>query len=225
MNLNPFSTRFTNPGSSAIVHGADWLQSGSGQDVDQLARAFLRCGGLGQIVGPHGCGKSALGLALLRRLDPDRVPASMVIVRKQSGVPLALQTSQTLTPLSAPNPSVALDQRCPLNRIILLDGGEQLSLLHRFLMILAARRLNTGLVLTTHRALAGIPLIATLQPSIDHFVEIAGRLQQNAPMRLTDAQIRAAYLECNGDYRLSLRMLYDQYARQIHSQAPQSRSA
>ncbi len=161
----------------------------------------------------------------MQSVASDPVTRQIVVLRKRAGRPFQLQTTHVLFPWAKQAQPANVHPGRSFRKIVLLDGGEQLSGLHRTLLIRAARRKKIGLILTTHSRLSIVPLIAELHPDLDHFLAIARKLQQRADRPLSDAQLRSAYQQCGGDYRLSLRRLYDVYAGQLAERVDHSRSA
>lgn len=127
--VNPFSTRFVEPG--AIPYH---LPGG----VAALAERF-REHGCGELVGPHGSGKSTL-LASLLPLLTDFTTRRVRLSTANRTLP------PDLWPLPGPRPLLAI------------DGFEQLGWLSRRRVVRDCRRAGAALLVTTHRP-AGLPTL------------------------------------------------------------------
>lgn len=200
---NPFSTRFTRPGSIAFIDNADLMESAS--------RRFRSHQFLGQIVGPHGCGKTTLSLAIQAQLQSCFRSARHVTWRRSKR-----WLCQTELPRVTDHPSRRGNQHARIGAdadsesiLLVVDGVESVSLFQRYALIAACRNHGNGLLLTTHRPLPGIPTIATLQPSCDQFLRI---VEQLAPhFRLDPNELKLAFHHNGGNIREALMDLYDRF--------------
>lgn len=191
--LNPFSTRFVEPG--AIPYH---LPGG----VAVLAGRF-REHGCGELVGPHGSGKSTL-LASLLPLLTDFTVRRVFLNTSNRALP------HDLWPLPGPRPLLAL------------DGFEQLGWLARRRVVRDCRRAGAALLVTTHRSV-GLPLLhrtdvmpAALAWMLDRLVPPADR----AVLAGFDA---AARLKAHrGSLRDVLFELYDRWEAARCDAAPAS---
>lgn len=135
---NPFSARHLRPATLPFVFE-------EGQSLDQLVQTLWSQRGWGQIVGPHGSGKSTLIRQLIDRLA-DTVP-----------IRYARITSQRRS-LPAPLSSWL---RSPPGTQYVIDGLEQLPAWQRGLLGMSLRRSRCGLLVTTHRDLGWEVLFQT----------------------------------------------------------------
>lgn len=193
---NPFSTSFVRPGAIAY-------QFANGESAASLVDRFLAARRRGQIVGPHGVGKSTL-LKLLR----DELEARGEVVAH-----FELHDGQRK--LTKPN-------KLAPRSIIVVDGYEQLSYLSRVELALSVRRAACGLLITTHRAVwfpARLPVLAELRPSADVAVKLVASLFAQHGLAsnaggISPEKIERIFFEVGGDMRELFFRLYDLYESQ-----------
>ncbi len=195
---NPFSTRFTRPGAIPFCFAAagavDAWTDGDQPRLDQLVSRLRAENWRGQIVGPHGSGKTTLVHSLLPRLEAaGRRPHLITLRDGQRGVPRRSWPSR---------PLVSRD-------LVLIDGYEQLSWLGRLAVWLRCLRSGAGLLVTTHRPvrLPEIYRTGTNLPLAEH---LARRLLAGNP-RLEPGAVASAYEAARGDLRETWFRLYDLY--------------
>ncbi len=133
---NPFATFAIQPGALAYQFSDPRIS------LETLVQEFReRCQGRAAIVGPHGSGKSTLLAGLMERLEsPTRVLSLWRIVH---GVDNRLPSTS----------DVASD------KLIVIDGYEQLSWWRRWSIERAAKRTGCELLVTTHRPLRQLPTL------------------------------------------------------------------
>lgn len=185
---NPFSTRCVRPGAVPFVFP-------DGLDAESLVQRLRDHAWRGQIVGPHGSGKSAL-LAALR-------PAI-----EQAGKRVALvdlHDGQRRLPREVKR-GLALDA----DAVLVIDGYEQLGMLGRFWLARQCARYRSGLLVTAH-ASVGLPelLVTATTPALAR--RIVEQLLVDTPAQITAAEIDAAFARHQGDLRETLFALYDLY--------------
>jgi hypothetical protein len=193
---NPFSTSFVRPGAIAY-------QFANGESAASLVDRFLATGRRGQIVGPHGVGKSTL-LKLLR----DELAARAEVVTQ-------FELHDDQRSLTKP---VELAPRS----IIVVDGYEQLSFASRIELAWSVRSKACGLLVTTHRAVwfpVRLPVLAELRPSVDVAVQLVASLLAQHGLASTaggisPAVIERIFFEVGGDMRELFFRLYDLYESQ-----------
>lgn len=190
---NPFCSRNIRPGTLPFYFP-------DGASLAQLCDRLAACGGRGQIVGPHGSGKSALLAALIAAL----------VAQGRNIVHVELHDGQRTLPRGF-WASVDLSQPS----VLAIDGCEQLSWWQRHKAFGLARRHGAGLIVTTHRVL-NLPLLYRSAPSADVAVHIAAALQGDRPL-ITEAEVRQAFASQRGDLREMLFALYDLYAQRRHA--------
>ena len=133
-DANPFATRWIRPGAIAYQFPAG---ASAEQLVEQLGRQRWR----GQIVGPHGSGKTTLVHALI----PPLQRAGRHVEH------FTLHDGQRRLPVDAHRRSAWDD-----STLVLVDGYEQLGRWHRFWLRWTCRRCGSGLLATAHRSV-GLP--------------------------------------------------------------------
>ncbi len=99
----------------------------------------------------------------------------------------------------------------------IVDGLERLTWLHRWLLVHYCRQREFGLLVTSHRRLIGIPVLATLTPSLQTFRNLSEYLLASSPCQksVTEAfdatTIEQAYDATGGNVREALMLLYDRF--------------
>jgi hypothetical protein len=191
---NPFSTRRVRPGAIAYEYAAP-----AGRQA-ALAR-FEAAGRRGQIVGPHGSGKSALLADLVRcwQRAGERVLLS------------ELHDGQRRLPRRFWS-----DARRERPTLVAVDGYEQLGFWARRGLRRFCRRGGIGLVVTAHKSM-GFPDLARCAPSLETVERLArGLLGGEAPWA-TSEMIAACFEKHGGNVREVLFDLYDRYEDERHS--------
>ncbi len=184
---NPFSTRYVRPGAAKFLFPP-------GEDAGTLVERLERSAWRGQIVGPHGSGKSSLVAALLTELK-SRGRRPLLIALHDGERHLPIQTGQ-------------LSWREP-NTIVIVDGYEQLSWWSRCRLRWLCQGRGWGLLATAHRSV-GLPLLAHTSASTELAQQIVEQLLPADSLigRIDIAQRFAAH---GGNLREMLFDLYDLY--------------
>jgi hypothetical protein len=185
---NPFSTRFVRPGAIPF-HFRD------GESAEQLVENLQQNHWQGEIIGPHGTGKSTL----LESLKPFIEIAGRSIVHIR---------------LTAERPSLKAAELFGgvwnAKTLIIIDGYEQLHIFAR--CILAARRRisGAGMLITAHEPTGFPPLYQTRadEPIFSDLVEL---LVRETHSTITRAEAAQALQASNGNVRDALFRLYDLY--------------
>jgi hypothetical protein len=185
MQHNPFSTRFTRPGAMPFL-SAEQL------DLSSIAARFAANGYRGQIVGPHGCGKTTLTFGLQSQLGQQIQAVRRVTIRHDRAI-IATET----------------DWRDRNPQLLVIDGVERMTTTQRWLMIQSCRNLRMGILVTTHKRINFLPVLCEIQPTLETLQRIVEHL---AP----DVQIESEYLNTTwsrsgGNIREALMDLYDWY--------------
>ena len=182
--VNPFSTRFTQPGAIPFRFAA----------ADGLAALVAKLdstNGWGQIVGPHGSGKSTLLASLLPALSGWKVRH------------VRLDTShRTLPPdlFVPPEPGA----------LLVVDGFEQLGVLARFRVRRHCRLHGSGLLVTAHRSM-GLPDLHRTNAAAHAAALIADLLPPHGEWVLDGFDIAARLRHHRGSLREVLFELYDRW--------------
>lgn len=181
---NPFSAARLAPGVMPYLFAA-------GESPQSLVDRLRLNAWRGQIVGPHGIGKSTL----LHRL-------AGVIERHRATRWVRL------------GPEQRKGRGCrPLRGgVLLIDGFEQLAWLRRRAIAVACRAAGCGLLATAHEDV-GLPTLARLQATREIAGRIAARLTTGYPRLVETADIDRAYAEHAPSLRDMLFSLYDVYER------------
>ena len=187
---NPFSTRYTHPGAVPFMMPP-------GETLESVADRFRRQKFVGQIVGHHGAGKTTFCHSLERLLRKDFGAIRRITIRHPRDV-LAKLSGQAMQSNSD-------------SRLLVVDGLERLPWLHRRLLLKQVQYPELGLLVTTHRALVGIPVLYTICPTIDTLRELTNQL---APGLAIKDQVLASVHQKNPEnIRESLMSLYDWFEK------------
>ena len=191
--LNPFTSTRIQPGAFPFLFLEEASDSPK-QLVEKLATFRWR----GEIVGPHGSGKSTL-------------IASLIPLCEQQGklvVHLRLSDGQRSLPwgaLTAPWSSQTL---------VVIAGYEQLSWLSRLRLQWRLRSSGAGLLITTHKP-TGQPTLLTIRPTWEVAQKVSARLQEGYIHPLSAEEIRDSYNRHHPNVREMLFDLYDRYQAKI----------
>ena len=187
MRNNPFDVRHTQPGAIQYVFPPD---AAANELVDRLANQEWR----GQIVGPHGTGKTTL----LKTLEPQL---------RQRGRQI---TWTTLRAGARRLSRRAYRAGWGPDTLVIVDGFEQLSGPGRWLLRRRCRRLGCGLLVTCHRPM-GLPDLFRTHVSLDCAQSIVQGLVTPDCMWITPADVSQALARHQGNARETLFALYDLY--------------
>jgi len=181
-SINPFATKFVRPGRLPYLFYDEHPQD----IVAQLEQQQWH----GQIVGPHGTGKSTL----LHSLTPH-------LKNAERNVELVVLTSEA-------RPRVQIDRRWAPSTQLIVDGFEQLSWWQRRQLIRRCRKKDMGLLTTSHRVLHQPTLLRT-QPSLALFRSIVAKLVADHDVMISASEIRECFLTHQPNVREMLFGLYD----------------
>jgi hypothetical protein len=214
--VNPFCTRRVRPGAMPFFFDADPTSGGLSQfssdengtvhlssatvvSLSDLLDRLRHNGWRGQIVGPHGSGKSALLAALVPLLEQaGRRALSIVLHDGQRSVPRCVWDTTTLDGSTQ----------------VIVDGYEQLARWNRFLLQRFCKRRGMGLLVTAH-APAGLPELFRTSVSLETAQQIVQRLQGDAPL-VTPADVAEQFSRHQGNMREMLFALYDLHEERFH---------
>ena len=175
---NPFSTKFWTPGTIPFRFAE------KNESCERLIEAFERHGG-GQIVGPHGSGKSTLIESLKK-------------VFQRNGYSIRHVT------LNDRNRRLPEDFSSPIRKsgVHIVDGFEQLSAWKRWRLL---QQTSERLLIVTHRSIGRLPILYRTAPRFDVFTELVRQLGGND----TDEELRRLFDASEGNFRDAFMALYD----------------
>jgi hypothetical protein len=185
---NPFSTRHTRPGAMPFLFPA-------GEGAETLIGRLRRNGWRGEIVGPHGTGKSALLMALVPAIErAGQTPLLVTLHDGQRRLPLDVNRESQLQPPT----------------LLIVDGYEQLSRWSRFWLKRLCRRRGLGLLATAHDSV-GLPELYRTAADAELFQKIVEQLMAGQPCPWNVADLTARLARHGGNLREALFDLYDLY--------------
>ena len=181
MSINPFSTKFIRPG--AITY-----QCKPGESISYYVDKFLSFGMRGQVIGPHGTGKSTFVITLQKELVAQGYKVCLITLHSTDKSELKHLRS--------------LDR----HSILILDGFEQLPFWRRWWIIQSTRWRSIGLLTTSHRSF-GLPTL--LETSVD--LETAQNLIKMLTHSEAPNNLDSLLKKHNGNLRETFFDLYDEY--------------
>ncbi len=185
---NPFSTRYVRPGAIPFLFPPE-------TDCESLLRQLRKNGWQGQILGPHGSGKSALVATLIAALRSQAHPIEWFELHDgQRRLPGGLERLR----------------RLPSGTLVVVDGYEQLSLWNRLQVRRYCRQQGLGLLVTTH-APAGLPTLFATNPNPILAERIVQCLLGEQTWPVSREELHRRYCQHRGDLRELLFDLYDAY--------------
>jgi GTPase SAR1 family protein len=197
---NPFATRYIRPGALAYFFPAEGSLAGL---IDRLAD----CGWRGEIVGPHGSGKSTLIRSLIPELASRGVHVSLFTLR---------QGMRRLPPFETEDvewfpPGVDEAARLSeVSRLWIVDGAEQLSWFNWWRLRGVCWWNRCGLVVTTHRPL-GLPTLFRTTTTANLAWQVVSMLVPANPTCVSPADVEEAFQRHAGNLRETLLTLFDVY--------------
>lgn len=197
---NPFSAQCIRP-------GAQPFRFEENESADRLLDRFRENGWLGQIVGPHGSGKTSL-LHTLRGHWTEHADGWWTQVSAEGRRPAA-NALPSRKWLHAAWPK-QLDSK---RKIWIVDGFDGLSAWQRRRMEFLRWRFRLGFLVTTHRDL-GLPTLYEPQMNFDRFHHLVGWLMRRYSVALPVEAIRDAFLRHRPNVREALFELYDRFEDQ-----------
>ncbi len=184
---NPFSTRYISPDAAPFLFPEC-------TDTSALITKLHETGWWGEIVGPHGSGKTTLSRTLVPHLEKAGRRVESYVLH-QSERRLAL-------------PRRAIREWNRETQVV-IDGYEQLGWINRIRLKRACRRRGAGLLVTTHKP-TGLPLVwrTETSPELAH-VLVARLLPAEYASWIGAEDVSDAFSACRGNLREVLMALYD----------------
>ena len=192
---NPFSTRHTRPGVIPFCFAP-------GPKFRQLIERLWDTGCWGQIVGPHGSGKSTLVSQLIdQAADYGIRTVSFTLHDNQRGMPTGWK-------------NVAWNAfEVGRMTLIIVDGFEQLSGFSRWRLRHTCRNKSWGLLVTAH-ADVGLPNIYRTRTTIELAYTLVEYLVAETRETISRQDVQQTFRRHDGNLRQVFSDLYDQYERQ-----------
>lgn len=187
---NPFCSRRVRPGALPFLFAAN-------ENTAQLVERLRQNGWWGQVIGPHGSGKSALLAAL--------APAIELAGRQTLRV--ELHDGQRRLP-----PEFRRSPDLNASAVLIVDGYEQLGLFGRLGLKRLCRRNRLGLLVTAHGPV-GLPDLFHTTVSLPLAQEIVEQLGCGYRCRVTAEDVAERFSHHGGNLREVLFDLYDLYEK------------
>lgn len=162
--------------------------------IDEVMSRLQTHGYRGALVGPHGCGKSALLDALGDELEADGLTARRLFINRDRPEALPGDWRDAVW-LAGPTDA------------LLLDGYDLLPRWARAWVLLRSR--GAGAVIATTHQKARLPTVAEPKPTVAVFSAL---LEQLAPQVVRHDMSQRLFQQAQGNLRDALRLAYDWYA-------------
>lgn len=215
--VNPFAV------SRIGLAQLDFVEANAGF-VDLVVKQLRGTNWRGQIIGPHGSGKTTLTIALAKSLAGQFQRISWLVLHPgrwwlaapRCRVQLAARSDTDGKRLEflefrSEEPDGLITKRLQqlaTSELCFIDGVDQLSASWQRKLIQAAG--NQSVVWTCHKRLPDdLPLIAELRPDVNVFRKLVVKLLDNAGQSLEQSLIDKAFEQSDGDFRLAFGRLYD----------------
>jgi energy-coupling factor transporter ATP-binding protein EcfA2 len=203
----------------------------NGQTAEQLVARLASQNWRGAIIGPHGSGKSTLLASLIPLLEAAGICVISITPREgQRHLPPGLIASLGkaraedgfLTPdaAGAAPPCCVVGSQCP-HQILVIDGYEQLGWLDRWRMKCHCRRLEVGLLVTSHTA-GGLPTLIKLEPRLDQIQNLVSVLCAHSATPVAFSDTAASYARHGSNVREIFFDLYDRHEKLRRGQGSRS---
>ena len=196
---NPFATCFTRPGAIAYRFAET--------SVEDIVDRFASLGWRGEIVGPHGTGKSTLVCTLERELAQ----------RSRRVIKFRLSAGERRLPVFDP-------QQLGPSTVIIIDGYEQLSWWSRLRLSRLCHSYRCGLLVTSHEP-TGLPTLARTSGELLTVQSIVRDLTAAHPPLITAADVQQSFVRHAGNVRETLFELYDLFDQRSRTAAPTANDA
>ena len=189
-----------NPFSSCSVTSVPYFFPQDSQENElDLTERLEQCGGIAQIVGPHGTGKSTLLEALSQQLHQSGKAVVKTVLRDRQ---------RRLPPDFVDRLMTHRTDNC----VVLIDGYEQLAAFSRGWLCWKRRRLGFGLLITTHRPIFGQPILYKTAPNRETCRRIVQTLLNNEA-EIAPQTLDSLFAKHRGNMRQIFLELYDQWEK------------
>jgi hypothetical protein len=185
---NPFATRFIRPGALRFIFPR-------GHSAESIVDALQAAGWRGEIIGPHGSGKSTLVAALMPVLESRGRRVRHFLFRRNS---------------PKPQPDSLDGSQWDFRTQVVVDGYEQLTWFSRRRLQSACRKRGAGLLITSHQP-CGLTTIYRTQTTLPLARAVVAALLPLGDTTISPADVALAYEETRGNLRETLFRLYDLY--------------
>jgi hypothetical protein len=186
---NPFATSATRPGDLAFHFHASNLSTAT------LIQRLQESNWWGEIVGPHGSGKSTLIHALIPEIESHaRIVCHHTLGQRQRRLP-------------------EWSDRCrdwSMRHQVVVDGYEQLGAWNRWRLRRMCRRRSCGLLVTAHQTV-GMPRIHTTSVTPELARQLVDRLLQDQEPLISRREVEDSFERQRGNLREVFFELYDLY--------------
>ena len=222
---NPFSTCFTRPGRVPFLLSDSQGQVKPKTELTSLIDRFLseRC--VGQIVGPHGCGKTTLCHTIADELHDIFPVVDYVAIR--SGRDLeTVRYGNLMTKGDKGDKGDRESSMVAGPKLTIVDGAERLSLLQQRMIVanlapgkgvgskgVGSKGVGSkssplgGLLFTSHRPLKFVSILHTITPCLVTFIGVARHLDPS--LQLEEHQLSDLFEQAGHNIREAIMLLYD----------------
>lgn len=215
---NPFATCWTKPGALRY-HFSD------GESAEYLVSQLASRSWCGAIVGPHGSGKSTLLEALKPALaeagcqvvsvslhdGERRLPTSVWNDLKCASEP---HSSEPLGSPQREKPAGSLSNLSKPQRLLIIDGYEQLSCFQRWRFTRYCRGHGIGVLVTSHTPVnfpTQIPTLITIAPDRALVLQLVADLTSEVSIPITPEDVAASHACHGSNVREIFFDLYDRH--------------
>lgn len=208
---NPFATCWTRPGALSF-------QFPEGRSARQMISQLAAHNWLGQIVGPHGSGKSSLVATLVPEIVAAGRQVKLLSARAGELYDCAAPPSDSALrhqehgPASLPLSRSRVLQVAPGLPVVIVEGFEQLGWWQRRQWRTVCRRRGVGLLVTSHQS-CGLPMLIRLVPDCRLIEQLVADLCTQVSTGITMADVAASYARHGANVREILFELYDRHER------------
>jgi len=211
-SFNPFAV------SRVGLAQLEFVASTSG-GIDLVLAQMRRSNWRGQIIGPHGSGKTTLTIALAKSLAGEFQrftwlvlhPGRWWLARPRCRVQLVARSVPSGKEFRSEDPDALVMQRLQqlgATELCFIDGVDQLSAGRQRKLIQAAGK--RAVVWTSHQRLPDeLPLLAELRPDLKVFRKLVAQLLEDSGGAMPQEQIDEAFEQADGDFRRGFGRLYD----------------